>query len=351
MKNIMPKPARKQIVVGLLLIASAAILGILLADKFSGPDSSMIHRLIFVVCVIGLGLGGFAYIFIGWRGLVMSLGFVLVIALPKALPDPWDRYFSFLYIAALVGVPPLIAWHRNKKKSSDAPSTRKKPNNLRTMLKRLRVGLLIAIGAIALPWLFLDVPYKLFSVLSLLPFPVVLTTICMFPDEVSLDDTAKKRGGRIEFAMPLIVSGFAPVLRVMLDFNFLSWTPLLIQAGVLLVLIGVVLLVFYKELRQRIGYFLCILLMCSMFCVGFIGQLNYLLDFSASRQQTAVITDMHISSGSKSPDRYILTVVTQSGVEMDLMTSEVHYNSLSQGESVTVHIRDGGLGIPYARVE
>lgn len=350
MKNFLPKPAGKQIVVGLLLIASAAILGILLADKFSGPDSSMIHRLIFVVCVIGLGLGGFAYIFIGWRGLVMSLGFVLVIALPKALPDPWNRYFSFLYIAALVGVPPLIAWHRNKKKSPNE-SARKKPNNLRTMLKRLRVGLLIAIGAIALPWLFLNVPYKLFSALSLLPFPVVLTTICMFPDEVSLDDTAKKRGGRIEFAMPLICSVFAPVLRAMMDFNFLSWTPLLIQAGVMLILIGVVLLVFYKELRQRIGYFLCVLLVCSIFCVGCIGQLNYLLDFSAPRQQTAVITDMHISSGSKSPDRYILTVVTQSGVEMDLMTSEEHYDSLSQGESVTVYIKDGGLGIPYAMAD
>ena len=351
MKNIMPKPARKQIVVGLLLIAAAAILGILLADKCSGPESLMIHRLIFVVCVIGSGLGGLAYIFIGWRGLVMSLGFVLVIALPKALPDPWDRYFSFLYIAALVGVPPLIAWHRNKKKSSDAPSTRKKPNNLRTMLKRLRVGLLIAIGAIALPWLFLDVPYKLFSALSLLPFPVALTTICLFPEEVSLDDAPKKRGGRIEFAMPLIFSGFAPVLRAMLDFNFLSWTPLLIQAGVLLVLIGVVLLVFYKELRQRIGYLLCILLMCSMFCVGFIGQLNYLLDSSVTREQTAIVTDMHISSGSKSPDRYILTVVTQAGTEMELMTGKEHYDSLSVGESVTVYIKDGGLGIPYAMAD
>lgn len=337
-------------VIGLLLIAVAVILGILMHENFTGPDSLMIHRLIFIVCVIGLGLGGLAFIFFSWPGLLMSLGFVLVLALPQALPDPWNRYFAFLYMASLLGLPPLIKWRQNKK-TAKKETTSKKPNSLRKKLKILRLGLLIATGIIALPWLFLDVPYKLFSALSLLPFPVALTTICLFPEEVSLDDAPKKRGGRIEFAMPLIFSGFAPVLRAMLDFNFLSWTPLLIQAGVLLVLIGVVLLVFYKELRQRIGYFLCILLMCSMFCVGFIGQLNYLLDSSVTREQTAIVTDMHISSGSKSPDRYILTVVTQAGTEMELMTGKEHYDSLSVGESVTVYIKDGGLGIPYAMAD
>ena len=235
--------------------------------------------------------------------------------------------------------------------------TNKKPvskpqKSRRAKLRQLRTALMIAIGAIALPWLFLDVPYKLFSALSLLPFPIILATICLFPDDVSLDENMRqKTGGSVEFFMPLVFSGFAPALRTLLDFNILAWKPLLIYAGILLVLVAVLLLVFYQELRQRIGMFLGILFLCIFFCFGSIGQLNYLLDTSAPQRQSATITDMHISTGSKSPDRYVLTVITLSGTEMELQTSKEHYNSLTIGENVTVYISEGGLGIPYAIVD
>ena len=232
--------------------------------------------------------------------------------------------------------------------------TNKKPvskpqKSRRAKLRQLRTALMIAIGAIALPWLFLDVPYKLFSALSLLPFPIILATICLFPDDVSLDENMRqKTGGSVEFFMPLVFSGFAPALRTLLDFNILAWKPLLIYAGILLVLVAVLLLVFYQELRQRIGMFLGILFLCIFFCFGSIGQLNYLLDTSAPQRQSATITDMHISTGSKSPDRYVLTVITLSGTEMELQTSKEHYNALSIGDNVTVYIKEGGLGISYA---
>lgn len=488
MKDFFSKPIGRRLIIGLLLIALAVILGILMDGEFTGPDSLMLHRLIFIVCVIGLGLGGLAFIFLSWWGLLLGVGFVLVIALPQALPDPWNRYFSFLYLAALLGLPPLVSWLKQHRKTASAPEitlsapdeeegwepftlidnsivvlnelsgrvyqlvykngrlygywigkelkgidetklqtktkrfqtpspqfiyrrgeirsvkespyrnqaaftlraqnhtyrfvpfwisseeemytffqqfspdtlpkrTNKKPvskpqKSRRAKLRQLRTALMIAIGAIALPWLFLDVPYKLFSALSLLPFPIILATICLFPDDVSLDENMRqKTGGSVEFFMPLVFSGFAPALRTLLDFNILAWKPLLIYAGILLVLVAVLLLVFYQELRQRIGMFLGILFLCIFFCFGSIGQLNYLLDTSAPQRQSATITDMHISTGSKSPDRYVLTVITLSGTEMELQTSKEHYNSLTIGENVTVYISEGGLGIPYAIVD
>lgn len=339
------KPFRKQLLIGLLLILVSVALGILLGGRFLGPDSLMLHRFIYILCVIGPGLGGLTFIFLGWRGLVLSLCFVLVLTLPRVLPDPWNRYFSFLYLAGLFGLPPLLN-RRKKKKSGTSPKSGK---GRRVMLQHLRTGLFVALGAIDLPWLFLDVPYKLFSVLSLLPFLAVLLIIGLFPEDVTLDDRKySKAGGRVDLITPLTLSGIAPALRTIMDFNFLTWKPLLIQAGILLALIGIVLFLFSWELRQRFWYFLCVLLLCAMFSLGAIGQLNYLLDTSVSQQQSATITDMHISTGSKSPDRYILTLVTLSGTEMELQTSKEHYNELSVGDTVTVYIRQGGLGIPYA---
>ena len=345
MNNLFTKAFRKQLMIGLLLILVSVVLGILLSGRFLGPDSLMLHRFIYILCVIGLGLGGLAFIFLGWMGLVLSLGFVLVVTLPRVLPDPWNRYFSFLYLAGLFALPPLRNRHR-KKKSGTSP---KSGTSRRVMVQHLRTGLLVALGAIDLPWLFLDVPYKLFSVLSLLPFPAVLALICLFPEDVTLDDRkGRKTDGRVDLITPLIFSGLAPALRTTMDFNFLTWKPLLIQSGLLLVLIGIALFLCSRELRQRLWYFLCVLLLCYTFSLGAIGQLNYLLDTSVPQQQASTITDMRISTGSKSPDRYILTLVTLSGTEMELQTSKEHYNELSVGDNVTVYIHQGGLGIPYA---
>ncbi len=485
MKNFFSTPLGKRLVVGLLIITLAVGLGIAMDGRFTGPDSLMIHRMIFIVCVIGLGLGGFLYIFLNWWGLLGSEIFVLVLALPQALPDPWNRYFSFLYLASLLGLPPLIGWLKKRKKvttpapeitipvpdeaegwqpfaliynsivvlnelsgrvyqlvfkngrlygywiggelkgidetklqtktprfptpapqfvlsrseirsikersyrdtvaftlrgkghtylfvpygisteeeiydffqrlspdvfpkkAAEIPASQRQKSR-RVTLYRLRVGLLIAIGVINLPWLFLNVPYKLFAALALLPFPISLAISCLFPDDVSLDDRKKKNNRKVDFLDPLLFSCIGPALRVFMDFNFLTWKPLLIQAGLLLLLVAVLLLVFNQELRKRIGYSLCIVLLCSMFCLGAIGQLNLLLDSSQPQQQVATITDMHISTSTKSPDRYYLTVVTVEGAELDLMTSKEHYDSLQIGENVTVYIKEGGLGIPYA---
>lgn len=345
MNNFFTKSFCRQLLIGLLLILVAVALGILLSDSFLGPDSLMLQRFIYILCVIGLGLGGLAFIFLGWKGLVLSLGFVLVLTLPRVLPEPWNRYFSFLYLAGLFSLPPLLD-RRRKKKSGTSPKSGK---SRRVMVQHLRTGLLVALGAIDLPWLFLDVPYKLFSVLSLLPFLAVLALLCLFPEDVTLDDRKdRKADGRVDLITPLLLSGVAPALRTTMDFNFLTWKPLLIQAGLLLVLTGIALFLFSRELRQRFWYFLCVLLLCAMFSLGAIGQLNYLLDTSVSQQQSATITDMRISTGSKSPDRYILTLITLSGTEMELHTSKEHYNELSVGDNVTVYIHQGGLGIPYA---
>ena len=207
-----------------------------------------------------------------------------------------------------------------------------------------------AIALINLPWLFLNVPYKLFAALALIPCPMILILACMFPEDISLDEKAKAANGRVELLSPMIFSGMVPCLRLLIDFNILDWPRLLIFAAVLLVVIFTALFYFNKPMRKKIGSLVGVVFLCAFFAVGIIGQLNYLLDFSPPQSQAAQITDMHISTSSRGPDRYVLTIVMDNGAEMDLQVSKLEYQALTPGDQVTVFILSGGLGIPYAVV-
>ena len=469
-----------RLIAGLALIGLAVFFAFTL-DGYTGPESTMLQRSIFIMAVIGVGLGGLGCIFFGFWGVLGGLVLILLITLPRVLPDPWNRYFSIVYFLFLFALKPLREWFA-KRKASAVPETtpaeplaqeetspvlsensvvamnefsgriyqlfrrsgqisgyrvggelrgidpdklrtspvdtpdftygldeiqkvRSKPHGRygicitfragghtyyfvptaltdetaledffrpfapdaipekqtpqpvtqtqqqrRDMLSKIRIGLLVAIALINLPWLFLKVPYKLFAALALIPCPAILVLSCLFPEDISLDEKKKDANGRVEFLSPMIFSGMVPCLRLLFDFNILDWPRLLIFAALLLAAVFFALFFFNKPLRKKIGSLIAVVFLCAFFAVGTVGQLNYLLDFSQPQSQAAQITDMHISTSSKSPDRYTLTVSTNEGIEMDLQVSKADYQALKIGDSVTVFILSGGLGIPYAIV-
>lgn len=469
-----------RLITGLALIGTAVIFAFAL-DGFTGPESTMMQRMIFIMAVMGVGLGGLGCIFFGLWGALGGLFFVLLLSLPRVLPDPWNRYYAIVYILFLCSLKPLRKWFA-KGKSAPTPEItpeepaaredadfrlpdhsvvamnnfsgrtyqifrragqisgyrvggelrgidfdkirtapgdvpdftygldeiqkiRVKPHGMygicitlragghtyyfvptalsdeaaledffrplapeaipkrqdpqpvtqtqqqrRAMLSKIRTGLLVVIALINLPWLFLNVPYKLFAALALIPCPAVLVLACLFPQDVTLDENKKNANGRIELVTPLVFSGMGPCLRLLFDFNILDWPRLLLFAAVLLAVISFALYYFHTSLRKKIGTLIAAVFLCTFFAVGAVGQLNYLLDFSQPQSQTAQISDMHVSTSSKSPDRYVLTVSTKEGIEMDLQVSKAEYQALKPGDQVTVFILPGGLGIPYAVV-
>lgn len=480
----MKKPTTQQfairLIAGLALIGLAVFFAFTL-EGYTGPESTMWQRTIYIMTVMGVGLGGFACIFFGFWGVLGGLAFVLFLTLPRALPDPWNRYYAIVYLLALLGLKPLLTWWKQRKIASatkdlpeepiepedavpalsensvvatnefsgrtyqlfrqagqiigyrvggeirgidpdklrttpgdipdftyrldeiqkvrsrahgqygicitfragghtyyfvptalsdeaaledffrpfapDAIPPKKKPQpatqsqqQRRVLLSKIRTGLLVAIALINLPWLFLNVPYKLFAALALIPCPVILTLSCLFPEDISLDDKPKNANGRIELLSPMIFSGMVPCLRLLFDFNILDWPRLLIFAAVLLAAIFAILFYFNKPLRKKIGSLIATVFLCAFFAVGAVGQLNYLLDFSQPQSQTAQVTDMRVSTSSKGPDRYTLTVTVDNGAEMDLQVSKSEYQSLNTGDQVAIFILSGGLGIPYAVV-
>ena len=480
----MKKASKQQFVIR--LIAGLALIGLAVffafaLDGYTGPESTMLQRTIFIMAVIGVGLGGLGCIFFGFWGALGGLTLILLNTLPRVLPDPWNRYYAIVYILFLFALKPLREWltkrkiaatageHREEYPTEDASAPilsensvvamnefsgriyqlfrragqisgyrvggelrgidpdklraaptdtpdftygldeirkiRSKPHGRygicitfragghtyyfvptaltdetaledffrpfapdaipekqtpqpvtqtqqqrRDMLSKIRIGLLVAIALINLPWLFLKVPYKLFAALALIPCPAILVLSCLFPEDISLDEKKKDANGRVEFLSPMIFSGMVPCLRLLFDFNILDWPRLLIIAAALLAAIFFALFFFNAPLRKKIGSLITAVFLCAFFAVGAVGQLNYLLDFSQPQSETAQISDMHVSTSSKGPDRYILTVSTNDGSEMDLQVSMDDYQALKIGDPVTVFILPGGLGIPYAVV-
>lgn len=107
MKKFMQTPFGKRLPVALVMLAAAVGLGFLL-NGFVGPESAMWQRGVFCIAAFGTGLAAFFFFLIGWPGLPGGYGLVLLIFLPKALPEPWNRYFSIIYLALLFLVPQVL---------------------------------------------------------------------------------------------------------------------------------------------------------------------------------------------------------------------------------------------------
>ena len=120
----MKKPSTQQFV--FRLIAGLAMIGLavyfaLTLDGFTGPESTMLQRTIFILSVMGVGLGGLGCIFFGILGALGGLVFVLALTLPRVLPDPWNRYFSLVYILFLFAIKPLTKWLSQQKNAKATP--------------------------------------------------------------------------------------------------------------------------------------------------------------------------------------------------------------------------------------
>lgn len=107
MKTFLKTPFGKRLPAALVMLAAAVGLGFLL-NGFVGPESEMWQRGVFCIAAFGTGLAAFFFFLVGWPGLPGGYGLVLLIFLPKALPEPWNRYFSIVYLALLFLVPQVL---------------------------------------------------------------------------------------------------------------------------------------------------------------------------------------------------------------------------------------------------
>lgn len=204
-------------------------------------------------------------------------------------------------------------------------------------------GYLLLVG---LAWLFLDVPYGLFAVLALLGLPATMILYILFPNEITLEEK-KKTDSRVSLMMPAFLGGCAPALRALMDYNIQKFGRYaLLSFGVAAA--GVVLVMLLnREWKRRKAVILVLVMGFLFYGFGFVGQVNGLLDTEPPRQDAGRIADMHISTSSKGPDSYYLTVTMPDGSELDTKVSKSQYEAMEIGDPVTVYTYAGFLGIPY----
>lgn len=485
------KKLLRRLPAALLLLAAAVAAGCYLVPAgFVGPQSEVWQRLVFVAAVLGLGAAGLGSL-LGWKGALAGFGCVLLIALvtglQKLLPDPYNRYFAFLYMAALLvgtllmrrrqqkardaaqaapqgeagqdadgadfdpdslivldslratffqlfrcgnelrlyrvggelrGVDPGLlqssgslrapgrkdkvlrigeelrveivdlpsgsrygeealklrgggrftlypvgdpeAFHRFVEKNlrrqgaavrEPAESSLPAPKPERVaLLRKIRNGLIVAAICIDLPWLFLKVPYRLFAVLALLVPLSCLVLCCLFPYETTLFDSKKSEKSKASFLLLLLLSSNIILLRALLDFDFLDWKKLLLSAGIVFAVLLAALLAFTREWREKKSLILVFAFLLLLLAFGLTAELNYIADRAEPELQSAVVVDMHISSGSRSPDTYKLELRLPDGGSMTLTVGKSRYERTRVGDRVKVLIFPGALGIPYAAV-
>lgn len=230
--------------------------------------------------------------------------------------------------------------------------TRQDPARFRR-LYILSVILLILGTVSTLGFLFLGKPYRLWSCLCLACYMAAVVLGLVFPDYFSLlrdnrESMRETKAKSIGLLGPLMASGFGPTLRSLLVFNFIpEWSVYV--AGLILSLILTALFFWrLRELRGRIAALLGAWFLLLVSSLGVPAQLNALLDVHDPELIPVTIVDKHISKGSRGPDRYVLTVVSEEGEEQNLDTAREIYEEAEIGDGGSMALFRGALAMPYA---
>ena len=237
-----------------------------------------------------------------------------------------------------------------KKKTPEKSKVPEKPADRSRVaaLRKANVALAVFAGLVDLPWLFLNVPYRLFAILALLPPLIALALCCIFPDDTTLTDSKRAESSRASFTGVMIISSLVPTLRTLLDFNSPQWGRLLLISAVVCVVLLVLVLLLSTEWRVKKSALICVGFALLYYSVGFTAQVNYVFDRAEPTSCEAVVEEMRISTSSKSPDTYDLTVVLPDGQTQELSVAQEFYEQTEIGDTVTVETYSGALGIAYA---
>lgn len=113
--------------------------------------------------------------------------------------------------------------------------------------------------------------------------------------------------------------------------------------------ICVLLWLYVKEFRMRVGYFLLLSFLIVTMCgAGVVGYINAALDTTDPQIFVYTVERLHKSSGKSSG--YYCYVILHNGKEMDIRVSKATYDNLTVGDRVRVAHKEGSLGLEYVFV-
>lgn len=221
--------------------------------------------------------------------------------------------------------------------------------------KLKQICLVLNVLAIVAPavFLFIDFNYKLMSTICILIPIITLVLYFKYNSILSLEDEKSGKTyskNKIRMEVPLLFPSLGLGLRSLLDFNFTEYGILLFWSIFIFAVALLAVFLFTNEYKTIKSVILVIVIFMLFYAPSVVVQANYLLDFSKPVISSSKVIDKHIDTGSKAPDRYLLTVNLKNNKRSDLMVSKSFYNKVEKGQTVEISQKTGFLKIKYSYV-
>lgn len=227
---------------------------------------------------------------------------------------------------------------------------KKTPNIRAARLRKTFWALNIVTLVIDLPWMFFEVPYLLFSILSLLPLPICLALYCIFPQNVTLAGAKKVTEDQASCLLVMGVAVIFPLIRALDEFHVLQWAPLVMLSCLSAAVFSAIVLPLTKEWREKTALLLTLLFILVLYSAAAILQINYLAERDAPPQQTAIVLDQSCEQSGKTT-KYYLTLKTEAGKRVQIRVDSDQYRDTNVGDTLAISLHDGALWIPFLLIE
>lgn len=200
---------------------------------------------------------------------------------------------------------------------------------------------------LAISFLFININYKIQSIACMLLFIATFSFYIKYNDVVSMADKGEKKD-KINVILPMYGTAIVLGLRSLMDFNIMSYKMLIIMSLFIFFIIMFIFFVFSKEYKKEKSCILGVMFAVLIFAPSAALQVNYDFEKSALNVEYSTVSNMEISTGSKAPDTYRITVINAFGNKMELNISKNYYRSIKIGDTIPVFEKEGFLKIPYA---
>jgi len=219
----------------------------------------------------------------------------------------------------------------------------------RDILRKTYIGVCAFATIVGLAWFFLDVPYRLFAWLALLPTPMLLLLHYLFPNEVTLAEEKKFAHGRIMIFLPMLLTVMPLLFRTNVDFDVLEQGKLFLIAGILLIMLIGQAYFTSKECRIRKIQLAVLAFILAGYCICSVAITNLLLDQTPPVEKSATVLDKDVVGGRSSS--YYLDVKTEDMLDYSLKVDLWLFRKTDVGDSVLILFYKGAFDIPYAVIE
>jgi hypothetical protein len=207
-------------------------------------------------------------------------------------------------------------------------------------------------GATAL-WLFLHPqPYQ-WAIIAGLVVPILATiALWLHSGVIRLDE--KRNSAYPSLAIAVIGPAASLLLRVLLDFDILDYTPLWPQAAAVAFVAVIALLIGSRDFIFRNDSLVSLLptILIGAALYGFAGTLSYncAFDEGTATRYEAKVLDKRMSGGKTTTYYLKVTPWGPHPTSEDVTITQDYYERVEAGDSVEIYAMPGRLGVPWFMV-